>query len=156
MTALEKSIFMSLSCAFVHSFLVYILIFTHVLVSLINALRVYAEIDCSKKKSVYVYIIYACMQFYHHSCWYFGWLILKWDYWEWFEHRSFKDESMYCLPFWRTWVHSSFCSFSFDHCIACPSLIYSFWLTIWCFQTFLHDLYTVCGQKYWAYKNIPI
>jgi hypothetical protein len=35
-------------------------------------------------------------------------------------------------------------------------LIYSFWLTIWCFQTFLHDLYTVCGQKYWAYKNNPI
>ena len=37
----------------------------------------------------------------------------------------------------------SFFTFSFDHCIVCPSLIYNFWLPCWCikkcnFRLFLH------------------
>jgi hypothetical protein len=29
----------------------------------------------------------------------------------------------------------SFCSFSFGHCVVCPSLIYGFWLPLWYLQT---------------------
>jgi hypothetical protein len=29
----------------------------------------------------------------------------------------------------------SFCSFSFGHCVVCPSLIYEFWLPLWYLQT---------------------
>ena len=31
----------------------------------------------------------------------------------------------------------SFCSFSFGHCVVCPSSIYGFWLTLWYLQTLL-------------------
>jgi hypothetical protein len=31
----------------------------------------------------------------------------------------------------------SLCSFSFGHCVFCPSLIYGFWLRLWYLQTLL-------------------
>ena len=31
----------------------------------------------------------------------------------------------------------SFCTFSFDHCVVCSSLIYGFWLPLWYLQTLL-------------------
>jgi len=31
----------------------------------------------------------------------------------------------------------SFCPFSFDHCVVCPSSIYEFWLSLWYLQTLL-------------------
>ena len=35
-----------------------------------------------------------------------------------------------------------FCTFSFDHCVVCPSSIYGFWLPLWYLQTHLvYDLY---------------
>ena len=30
-----------------------------------------------------------------------------------------------------------FCTFSFDHCVVCSSLIYEFWLPLWYLQTLL-------------------
>jgi hypothetical protein len=47
-----------------------------------------------------------------------------------------------CLPFWSTWVYPQFlvfyvvfvdlvCTFSFGHCVVCPSLIDVFWLLLW-------------------------
>jgi len=34
----------------------------------------------------------------------------------------------------------SFCSFSFDHCVVCPSSIYEFCLPLWYLQTLLGPL----------------
>ena len=36
----------------------------------------------------------------------------------------------------------SFCSFSFGHCVVCPSSIYGFWLPLWYLQTRL-----ICTRK---------
>ena len=33
----------------------------------------------------------------------------------------------------------SFCTFSFGHCVVCPSSIYGFWLPLWHLQTLLED-----------------
>ena len=48
----------------------------------------------------------------------------------------------------------SFCTFSFDHCVVCSSLIYKFWLPLWYLQTLplfvqyskSHTRHTVMGQ----------
>ena len=45
----------------------------------------------------------------------------------------------------------SFCSFSFGHCVVCPSSIYGFWLPLWYIQTlFLMKLFT---WVFWALYN---
>jgi hypothetical protein len=41
----------------------------------------------------------------------------------------------------------SFCSFSFAQCIICTSLIYSFWLPLWYFQTFSNKTNNVLHRK---------
>ena len=40
-----------------------------------------------------------------------------------------------CLCFVDRYL--SFCPFSFDHCVVCPSLINEFWLSLWYLQTLL-------------------
>jgi hypothetical protein len=40
----------------------------------------------------------------------------------------------------------SFCTFSFDHCVACSSSICGFWLSLWYLQTLLKDMLD-CAQK---------
>ena len=43
-----------------------------------------------------------------------------------------------CLPL---------CTFSFDHCVVCPSSIYGFWLPLWYIQTFNYIKRIVCLYK---------
>jgi hypothetical protein len=43
----------------------------------------------------------------------------------------------------------SLCSFSFGHCIVCPSSIYSFWLPLWYLQTF-HRIKFVSKNISWS------
>ena len=49
----------------------------------------------------------------------------------------FQWSSCCSLVFWIVFC-ISFCSFSFDHCVVCPSSIYGFWLPLWYLQTFLN------------------
>ena len=73
---------------------------------------------------------------------------------------SLGEHDRNCVPFRSTWVHPrvfcwvritwslvvyvcfvdrclSFCTFSFDHRVACSSSLYGFWLPLWYLQTLL-------------------
>jgi hypothetical protein len=56
-----------------------------------------------------------------------------------------------------------FCTFSFGHCVVCPSSIYGFWLPLWYFQTLLKqiqpDWFVIaksCKKKLFAHFNVII
>ena len=46
----------------------------------------------------------------------------------------------------------SFCTFSFDHCVVCPSSIYGFWLHLW----YLQILHTDDTQKSASYFDLHL
>ena len=43
----------------------------------------------------------------------------------------------HCVVCPSSFGHCVVCPSSFGHCVVCPSLIYGFWLPLWYFQTFL-------------------
>ena len=48
-----------------------------------------------------------------------------------------------------------FCTFSFGHCVVCPSSIYGFWLLLWYLQTILKLFLFFWWEIFWkhCYKN---
>jgi len=47
----------------------------------------------------------------------------------------------------------SFCTFSFDHCVVCSSLIYGFWLPLWYLQTLLP---TICRLDFGTVPTVCV
>ena len=51
----------------------------------------------------------------------------------------------------------SFCSFSFGHCVVCPSYIYKLWLPLWYIQTLLEtNMAEHCSKNYEPMQNMNV